>query len=262
MSTSLQKPKATERRKHVCRCKTYDCHLGVHLDANGVSQVGVELTPTAYESHQRAEKRRLARTKRNSNLSAAGRPHNSEDPNGTLTPLISQLNLNTRNPRGDSENQPDPLSRPHAWPTTPSPVDHTEPGIDSVNDPSVCAAALFAHQSGMESYDCGRLLLRCCLILFWGSDLNNISQRKILQIQLQGSKCFDSQRCTLNSYHECVCSLFYGNIIVAFGCSADYNQISLDSWTSTKIDSSTYPSFKRKGFGSHPTNSHYGLQMA
>ncbi|EGG03859.1 uncharacterized protein MELLADRAFT_108954 [Melampsora larici-populina 98AG31] len=52
--------KVGERRRKVCTCKAFNCKSGVYLDAQGLSQQGVELSPEAYEAHQQSELRNIA----------------------------------------------------------------------------------------------------------------------------------------------------------------------------------------------------------
>ncbi|KAH9818358.1 hypothetical protein DFH28DRAFT_888301, partial [Melampsora americana] len=160
MSISPQKPKATERRKHVCRCESYECNLGVHLDAYGNSQVGVELSPTAYEAHQRAERRRLARMNPPGiGTSTPNQVFNLEDPHQVLTPLVARLNLGSQDHINEGGIEVDSTCKQHFGPTSSSTTPFRDPEVDlrhSIDEPPVCDAALFAQQSGVKPYDCAK----------------------------------------------------------------------------------------------------------
>lgn len=65
------KKKGRQYHRHVCTCHTYDCISGHYVDANGISCRGVELTPEAYEAHQRSELRSRAQAANSSRQSSS-----------------------------------------------------------------------------------------------------------------------------------------------------------------------------------------------
>lgn len=59
------KNKTQQTRRYVCTCRTYECFAGRFIDADGISQQGVELSRSAFEAHHRAELRCRAQAKPN-----------------------------------------------------------------------------------------------------------------------------------------------------------------------------------------------------
>ncbi|EGF97626.1 uncharacterized protein MELLADRAFT_84819 [Melampsora larici-populina 98AG31] len=49
--------KTRQTRRHICTCQAHNCFAARFTDANGTSRPGIELSPEAFEAHQRTELR-------------------------------------------------------------------------------------------------------------------------------------------------------------------------------------------------------------
>ncbi|KAH9808456.1 hypothetical protein DFH28DRAFT_1087747 [Melampsora americana] len=183
MSSFKFKP---EPKRVVCQCQSFGCYKGVYLDANGVSQYGVEVLPGTKEAHKRADKRSQINSSTASRLDsqqAATSSHTpTTDSQESLAASLDRLLLASQHPtsprprtdaintgpqstqfhhdQGVSQLRPDLSSSLNTGIklSTTAGHDATVTGEDKscVVDAEICTATNVARDKGVPQYNCGR----------------------------------------------------------------------------------------------------------
>ncbi|KAH9820790.1 hypothetical protein DFH28DRAFT_1079552 [Melampsora americana] len=155
---STRKKKTAQTHRKVCCCEAFQCNLGIHVDASGNNQPGVELTREAYEAHQRAEIRNPARaTLSPSTLSLRTPPqtpaHLNRNVSTSQTDITSPLARMTLN---QSEEENLQLRSPHSHPLGPAQREVVSRLLHHADEDDIEAGDLQgdSSNSGVKPYDC------------------------------------------------------------------------------------------------------------
>lgn len=168
------KKKNRQTRRYVCTCLVNQCASGRFIDANGIQCRGVELSPEAFEAHQRAHLQHQAqeistKSKKTTHLSLSA----SKTGAASEQDLISQLEQVVISPNqasrsSDSTSTPSGLSR-NEFPISDrerllesqadglaSTSDHTSaPAVQNDDTSEDCLATNRAREAGIQPYSCG-----------------------------------------------------------------------------------------------------------
>lgn len=165
--------KNRQTRRYVCTCLLYECSSGRYVDANGISCRGVELSPKAFEAHQRAQLRHQAqenstKSTKTSRPSQSTHRTNAESENDLISRL-EQVVLSPNQPSRSSDDIPGASSHnqfPDAGSSRPtesrqdellSTAIHGSTSVLQDDDASEdCLATIQARESGIQAYDCAR----------------------------------------------------------------------------------------------------------
>lgn len=149
MSSEKFKP---DPRRVVCLCRSSGCYKGIHIDAMGVSQPGVEVVPATREAHERADKRKhIHAVSKLVGDQDQTRP-NRVDGQDTIVSNFDRLALNSHLVTKTSSRNQIPLTN-----------NNQQPSVDS----QVLEATHKARETGVNEYDCGTLhilyleIIRC-----------------------------------------------------------------------------------------------------
>ncbi|EGF99541.1 uncharacterized protein MELLADRAFT_68481 [Melampsora larici-populina 98AG31] len=152
--------KIGECLRKVCTCKAFNCKSGFYLDAQGSSQLGVELSPEAYEAHQQAELRNIAQAA----SSVDALEHSFQDINFGSSSEDNQLVEILRELRVSPASQSSPSRSGEA--VNPAQVpnqssrEHDEDVI--LESSRTCPAIDTEREVGSKVYDTGEMLLIHC----------------------------------------------------------------------------------------------------
>lgn len=81
-----------------CVCRAFNCYLGQYVDANGVTQAGVEVVPATFTAHEVADRVNKATSKLSGQEDASDPHHFSNQSLGqdTLIGRLARLKLNKK----------------------------------------------------------------------------------------------------------------------------------------------------------------------
>ncbi|EGF97217.1 uncharacterized protein MELLADRAFT_70130 [Melampsora larici-populina 98AG31] len=190
MSPITKKKNNTHRVK--CVCRAFDCYLGRYVDANGVTQVGVEVLPATLMAHELADKvnEATSSTSAEQDIPTSHNARNRSPSQASLIGSIARLRLKEKNPQSQSSGsnpmsqQPIGTFEAHRTGLTPSNQDvhplesglrGTPPELDTgtasrepypgdQNTSSVlskmCLDSTSAKAAGVQVYNCGE-------VFFW-----------------------------------------------------------------------------------------------
>ncbi|KAH9808405.1 hypothetical protein DFH28DRAFT_1196268, partial [Melampsora americana] len=173
MSPITKKKNNTHRVK--CVCRAFDCYLGRYVDANGVTQVGVEVLPASLMAHELADKvnEATSSTSAEQDIPASHNARNRSPSQASLIGSIARLRLKEKNPQSQSSGsnpmsqQPIGTFEAHRTGLTPSDQDvhplesaSREPYPGDQNTSSVlskmCLDSTSAKAAGVQVYNCDR----------------------------------------------------------------------------------------------------------
>lgn len=161
--------KTRQTRRHICTCQAHHCFSGRFVDANGVSCSGVELSPEAFEAHQRTELRLQAQaavSARPLRLSSSPRPQTNIARQNDLASRLERVALGSTLPvvrfgsaQRDSSNATSAAihrSKPFHEPENVSSDRNTTD--EDVHASESQPAAESEQVSGIQAYSCSTLL--------------------------------------------------------------------------------------------------------